>query len=97
MIFTATAQKENALSGPAVSCGFDSHMVLLWGTIDEARMTRTDAALAAVTAELELWRRIIEAVPGLRSLMLVAKFDASGAVRAVIVSPEGGREIQKKI
>lgn len=59
-------------------------------------MTRTDAALVAVQAELERWRPIIEAVPGLRSLMLVAKFDPSGAIRTVIVSPEGGRDLIRK-
>ena len=51
-------------------------------------MTRTDAVLAAVCAELEPWRRVIDTMPGLRSVSLVAMLTPEGQVRTVLVRPE---------
>ena len=38
-------------------------------------MTRTDAVLAAIRAELEPWRPVLDTVPGLRCVTLVAMLD----------------------
>ena len=60
-------------------------------------MTRTEAALTAVKAELEHWRLALDRLPELRSLCLEAKFTPTGEVRCVIVSVEGsgGDRIKK--
>lgn len=55
-------------------------------------MTRTDAVLAAIRAELEPWRSTLDTVPGLRCVTLVAMLKLDGTVRTVLVRPESERE-----
>ena len=54
-------------------------------------MTRTDAVLAAIRAELEPWRPVLDTVPGLRCVTLVAMLNPDGGIRTVLVRPESER------
>jgi len=57
-------------------------------------MSRTDRILAAIHAELERYRLVLDTEPGLSAVSVTVRFDRHGHPRVVLLRPEMERDLR---